>query len=67
VDRPEITGTEILEKVKKTPAPFKLYEHRRHHQRSSFNPKRLFTCTLITSSDLRPCPKTPPKVSAQQR
>ena len=32
VDRPEITGAEILEKVKKTPAQFKLYEHRRHHQ-----------------------------------
>jgi len=32
VDRPEITGAEILEKVNKTPAQFKLYEHRRHHQ-----------------------------------
>jgi len=32
VDRPEITGAEILERVNKTPAQFKLYEHRHHQQ-----------------------------------
>lgn len=32
VHKPELTGTEILALVNKTPAQFKLYEHRRHHQ-----------------------------------
>src|SRR5579863_7874476 len=38
VDRPEITGAEILEKVRKTPAQFKLYEHRCHHQPKLIRP-----------------------------
>src|SRR5271157_5907305 len=38
VDCPEITGAEILEKVNKTPAQFKLYEHRRHHQPKLIRP-----------------------------
>jgi hypothetical protein len=41
VDRPEITGTEILEKVKKTPAQYKLYEHRRHHQPRLIHPEEV--------------------------
>ena len=32
IDKAEITGAEILALVGKTPAQFKLYEHRRHHQ-----------------------------------
>ena len=38
VHRPEITGAEILALVKKTPAQFKLYEHRRHHQPKLIGP-----------------------------
>jgi hypothetical protein len=38
VHKPELTGTEILEFVKKTPAQFKLYEHRRHHQPKLIQP-----------------------------
>ena len=32
VDTPTISGTEILAKVGKTPAGYKLYQHKRHHQ-----------------------------------
>jgi len=38
VHNSEITGTEILALVKKTPAQFKLYEHRRHHQPKLIGP-----------------------------
>jgi hypothetical protein len=41
VDRPEITGAEILEKVNKTPAQYKLYEHRRHHQPKLIRPEEV--------------------------
>jgi Prokaryotic E2 family E/Multiubiquitin len=41
VDRPEITGAEILALVKKTPALFKLYEHRRHHQPKLIQPEEI--------------------------
>src|ERR1700728_1788822 len=41
VDLPEITGAEILAKVNKTPAQFKLYEHRRHHQPKLIQPEEV--------------------------
>src|ERR1700728_5161070 len=41
VDLPEITRAEILAKVNKTPAQFKLYEHRRHHQPKLIQPEEV--------------------------
>jgi len=38
IDKAEITGAEILALVGKTPAQFKLYEHRRHHQPKLIQP-----------------------------
>lgn len=38
VHKPELTGAEILALVKKTPAQYKLYEHRRHHQPKLIRP-----------------------------
>jgi hypothetical protein len=38
IHKPEITGAEILALVKKTPAQFKLYEHRPHHQPKLIQP-----------------------------
>ena len=38
IHKPEITGAEILALVQKTPALFKLYEHRRHHQPKLIQP-----------------------------
>lgn len=41
VNRAEITGAEILALVGKTPAQFKLYEHRRHHQPKLIQPEEV--------------------------
>ena len=38
IHHPEITGTEILALVNKTPEKFKVYEHRRHHQPKLISP-----------------------------
>src|SRR6202045_3224725 len=40
VDTPTITGAEILAKVGKTPAEFKLYQHKRGHQPILIDPNQ---------------------------
>ena len=57
VDRPEITGAEILALVGKTPAQFKLYEHRRHHQPKPIQPDEVVHLHATISSVSPPCRK----------